>query len=580
MILRYLGRREWFLVALCVAAVVVQVFLDLRIPEYMSSITEKIQLGMPSDIIAEEGVRMLACAFLGLLASLTAGALAANIAASLARNLRRLQFEGVQSFSKEDMDSFSASSLITRSTNDVYNLMQFIARGLVIIVKAPLISVWAVVKISGGSFEWTLATGVAVIVLVVILFLLLSRNMPYARRIQWLIDGINRSTRENVEGARVIRAYNAEGLQNGKFTRANEELLQNNVRSSLILSPLHPISSSMLNFLTLAIYWIGAGLIMSSPDHMDKVVLFSDMIVFSSYAGQVITSIMMLSGIVKGMPRAMVSASRIEEVISHRPSVADGSARTGPTGAGCSVRFEDVSFTYPGCTAPVISGMSFSVEPGETFAVVGPTGSGKSTVAALVTRMYDASSGSVRVDETDVRDLRQWDLHSRMGYVPQRAVIFSGSVRYNVAYGEGSDPSDGSVRRALSVAQALDFVEAMPEGLDSHISQHGRNVSGGQKQRICIARAVCRSPDLYIFDDTFSALDSRTDRMLRENLRRETAGSTTIIISQKISSIADADRIMVLDMGRVVGMGTHEELLSSCDVYRDMAESQMAGGDL
>ncbi|MBQ8643500.1 MAG: ABC transporter ATP-binding protein [Candidatus Methanomethylophilaceae archaeon] len=580
MILRYLGRREWFLVALCVAAVVVQVFLDLRIPEYMSSITEKIQLGMPSDIIAEEGVRMLACAFLGLLASLAAGALAANIAASLARNLRRLQFEGVQSFSREDMDSFSASSLITRSTNDVYNLMQFIARGLVIIVKAPLISVWAVVKISGGSFEWTLATGVAVIALVVILFLLLSRNMPYARRIQWLIDGINRSTRENVEGARVIRAYNAEGLQNAKFTRANDELLQNNVRSSLILSPLHPVSSSMLNFLTLAIYWIGAGLIMSSPDHMDKVVLFSDMIVFSSYAGQVITSIMMLSGIVKGMPRAMVSASRIEEVVSHRPSVADGSARTGPTGAGCSVRFEDVSFTYPCCTSPVLSGVSFSVGPGETFAVVGPTGSGKSTVAALVTRMYDASSGSVLVDGTDVRDYRQDDLHSRMGYVPQRAVIFSGSVRYNVAYGEGSDPSDASVRRALSIAQALDFVEAMPEGLDSHISQHGRNVSGGQKQRICIARAVCRSPDLYIFDDTFSALDSRTDRMLRETLRRETTGSTTIIVSQKISSIADADRIMVLDMGRVVGMGTHEELLASCDVYRDMAESQMAGGDL
>ena len=577
MILKYLGRRDWIWVIACVAFIVCQVYFDLRIPEYMSEITDHIQMGMGSDIVARDGLAMVVCSLLSLAASLCAGAMSARTAACLSRNLRRLEFERVQSFSKQDINSFSAASLITRSTNDVYHIQGFTARGLQISVKAPIMAVWALSKINAGAFEWTAVTAIALIILVVVIILLVKLNFPFMKRIQWLMDGVNRSTRENLEGLRVIRAYNAEGYQQEKFDRANEDLLKNNLTAVRIMAPLHPISSSLMNFLTLAIYWIGAGIIVSTSSQAEQMTLFSDMIVFTTYATQVVMSVMMLTGIFRGLPRAMVSASRIEEVIEHEPAIRDGPG-VGDTEQKGTVEFRDVAFSY-GDDREVVSDISFKVEAGQTFAIIGPTGSGKTSLVNLIPRMYEATSGSVMVDGHDVKEYGLRELRSRIGYVPQSAVIFSGSVRDNVNYGEGAnDRSEDDIRRALDIAQASSFVDSMSEGMDSFISQHGRNVSGGQKQRISIARAVCREPEIYIFDDTFSALDYRTDRDLRAALKRETSGHTTIIVAQRIGTIMDADRIIVLENGRIVGDGDHASLMNDCPLYREIAESQLSEG--
>ena len=577
MILRYLGRRDWIPVVCCIVFIVFQVYFDLRIPEYMSEITDHIQMGMGSDIVVRDGIAMIACSLLSLGASLCAGAMGAKTAANLSRNLRRLQFDRVQSFSKQDIDSFSAASLITRSTNDVYHIQEFVARGLQITVKAPIMAVWAISKINAGAFEWTVVTALAMVFLVIIIVLLVKLNFPYMKRIQWLMDGVNRSTRENLEGLRVIRAYNAEGHQQEKFDRANKELLNNNLTAVRIMAPLHPISSSLMNFLTLAIYWIGAGIVVSTTSQTEQMVLFSDMMVFTTYATQVVMSVMMLTGIFRGLPRATVSSARIREVIEHEPSIRDGPG-VDVTDERGSVEFRNVSFSYDD-GREVISNISFKIKPGQTFAIIGPTGSGKTSLVNLIPRMYEVTSGSVMVDGHDVREYGLRDLHSRIGYVPQSAVIFSGSVRENVNYGEGSEErSDEDIRRALDIAQASSFVDSMSEGLDSFISQHGRNVSGGQKQRVSIARAVCRDPEIYIFDDTFSALDYRTDRDLRAALKRETSGHTTIIVAQRIGTIMDADRILVLENGKVVGDGDHASLMRDCPLYREIAESQLSEG--
>ena len=577
MILKYLGRRDWIWVIACVAFIVCQVYFDLRIPEYMSEITDHIQMGMGSDIVARDGLAMVVCSLLSLAASLCAGAMSARTAACLSRNLRRLEFERVQSFSKQDINSFSAASLITRSTNDVYHIQGFTARGLQISVKAPIMAVWALSKINAGAFEWTAVTAIALIILVVVIILLVKLNFPFMKRIQWLMDGVNRSTRENLEGLRVIRAYNAEGYQQEKFDRANEDLLKNNLTAVRIMAPLHPISSSLMNFLTLAIYWIGAGIIVSTSSQAEQMTLFSDMIVFTTYATQVVMSVMMLTGIFRGLPRAMVSASRIEEVIEHEPAIRDGPG-VGDTEQKGTVEFRDVAFSY-GDDREVVSDISFKVEAGQTFAIIGPTGSGKTSLVNLIPRMYEATSGSVMVDGHDVKEYGLRELRSRIGYVPQSAVIFSGSVKENVNYGEGAnDRSEDDIRRALDIAQASSFVDSMPEGMASFLSQHGRNVSGGQKQRISIARAVCREPEIYIFDDTFSALDYRTDHDLRAALKRETSGHTTIIVAQRIGTIMDADRIIVLENGRIVGDGDHASLMNDCPLYREIAESQLSEG--
>ena len=578
MILKYLKPKDWALAAVCVALVLLQVYLDLRIPEFMSEITTHLQMGMGTDIVARDGTRMTACALASFAAAVATGILASRISASLSRTLRELEFEKVQSFSHDDMDSFSAASLITRSTNDVYHLQQFVARGLVIVVKAPVMAVWAVLKISGSTLEWTAATAVAMIILLLAIFFIMRANMPLVRRIQWLMDGVNHSTRENLEGVRVIRAYNADGAQQERFDKANGDLLDNNVRVAHQMAPLHPISSSMLSFLTLAIYWIGAGVLQSAPSQADQMQLFSDMIVFTSYAGQVITSVMMLTGIIRGLPRAMVSAGRIEEVIEHEPSIKGGNVKEGDGSRG-TVEFRDVSFSYPRAGHEALSGISFTVGKGETFAIIGRTGSGKSSVANLIPRFYDIDSGSILVDGVDVREYDLEALHSKIGYVPQRAVIFEGTIRANVNYGQGSeDRTDEDIRRALDIAQASSFVDSLPEGMDSDLAQYGRTLSGGQKQRISIARAVCKDPEIYIFDDSFSALDFKTDLDLRTALKKATKDSTKIIVAQRIGTIIDADRIMVLDNGRMAGIGTHEELMRTCPLYAEIARSQLGEG--
>lgn len=577
MILKYFRKRDWALTAALVVFIICQVYLDLEIPGYMNDITYAIQTGSGTDVVKEYGTDMVLCAFLSLGFSVAAGFCATNIAASLGRTLRERQFDRVQEFSMQDMDRFSAASLITRSTNDVYHLMVFTARGLQIVIKSPILATWALLKISGKNWEWTAATAAAVVVLVAVVAVTMWYTMPRFKKIQWLTDGINRATRENLDGIRVIRAYNAEEYQQKKFDKANDDLLENNVANAHAMAPMHPITSSLNNFLTLAIYWIGAGLIAAAGSTGDKMVLFSDMIVFSSYAMQVVSAFMLMIGIIRGLPRAMVAAGRVEEVIEAEPSIKDGGF-DGVTDAEGEVEFRDVGFSYPDAEGPAIEKVSFKVGKGQTLAIIGPTGSGKSTLVNLIPRFYDATGGQVLVDGIDVREYDQKALRRRIGYVPQSAVIFSGSVEYNVNYGDTSaDRTEDDVRKALEIAQGIDFVEKMEGGMDGHVSQYGRNVSGGQKQRICIARAVCKRPEILIFDDTFSALDFKTDLALRESLKRETAGTTNIIVAQRIGTIMDADRIIVLDKGKVVGDGTHDRLMKECGIYRNIAMSQMTG---
>lgn len=577
MILKYFRKRDWALTAALVIFIICQVYLDLEIPGYMNDITYAIQTGSGTDVVKEYGTDMVLCAFLSLGFSVAAGFCATNIAASLGRTLRERQFDRVQEFSMQDMDRFSAASLITRSTNDVYHLMVFTARGLQIVIKSPILATWALLKISGKNWEWTAATAAAVVVLVAVVAVTMWYTVPRFKKIQWLTDGINRATRENLDGIRVIRAYNAEEYQQKKFDKANDDLLENNVANAHAMAPMHPITSSLNNFLTLAIYWIGAGLIAAAGSTGDKMVLFSDMIVFSSYAMQVVSAFMLMIGIIRGLPRAMVAAGRVEEVIEAEPSIKDGGF-DGVTDAEGEVEFRDVGFSYPDAEGPAIEKVSFKVGKGQTLAIIGPTGSGKSTLVNLIPRFYDATGGQVLVDGIDVREYDQKALRRRIGYVPQSAVIFSGSVEYNVNYGDTSaDRTEDDVRKALEIAQGIDFVEKMEGGMDGHVSQYGRNVSGGQKQRICIARAVCKRPEILIFDDTFSALDFKTDLALRESLKRETAGTTNIIVAQRIGTIMDADRIIVLDKGKVVGDGTHDRLMKECGIYRDIAMSQMTG---
>ena len=574
MILRYLSGRDRLMVAACGVLIAIQVYLDLRIPEYMSGITDHLQAGTATEVVVRDGERMLLCAFASVAAALGTVVLAARVSSSLCNRLRSMLFESVGSFSRQDMDGFSAASLITRSTNDVYQIQQFLPRAISVVVKAPLIAALAVWKISGSAFEWTAATVVCMLVMLAAFSVMLWRGMPYIRRTQRYVDSVNRITRDGLEGTRGIRAYNAEPRQESRLAEASGRLLDNSLSQVRIMSPMHAMASSMMNFLILAIYWIGAGLIQSASGQAEQMSLFSDMVVFTSYATQVISAVMMSTGILRGLPRVMVSSRRIEEVVTHEPSVTDGPGAP-DTGIRGEVRFEDVSFTYPGTDREVLSHVTFSASPGETVAVIGPTASGKSSLVNLVPRLYDVTSGRVTVDGVDVREYRLEDLYSRIGYVPQTPVVFKGTVRENVAYGAAAEATDREVERALGIAQLLDHVRSMPEGIDTDLSQHGWSLSGGQRQRLAIARAVCRGPGIYIFDDTFSALDYRTDRDLREALDRETRGATRIVVAQRVGTIMDADRIVVLDRGRVVGQGTHAELMRSCSLYREIAESQL-----
>lgn len=575
--------REVLMILMSTLLIVGQVWLDLTLPDYMREITSLVQTeGSAMADIWLAGGKMLLCALGSLVLSIMTGYLAARTAASFSMRLRRDIFRKVESFSMEELGRFSTASLITRTTNDVTQVQTLVAMGMQLIIKAPIMAVWAIAKIRSKSWQWTAATFCAIVLLLLLIVVAVTFAMPRFKRIQTLTDNLNRVTRENLTGLRVVRAYNAEGYQEAKFQRANDELTSNNLTANRIMAMMMPGMNLVLNGLTLAIYWIGAFLINSiavtgQAALLERVEVFSDMVVFSSYAMQVVMSFMMLVMIYILYPRVAVSGKRVLEVLETRATLADGSRTQGMPGAEGEIEFRDVSFRYPDAGGDVLEHISFRAKKGQTVAIIGATGSGKSTLVNLVPRFYDATQGQVLVDGVDVREYTQAALHEKLGYVPQKAVMFSGTVTSNVAYGT-ENATDEQVKQAVAIAQSTDFVTAM--GYRGPVAQGGANLSGGQKQRLAIARAVCRRPEIYIFDDSFSALDYRTDRALRQALKRETAGVTSLIVAQRIGTIRDADLILVMDEGKVVGQGTHRELLESCEVYRQIALSQLSKEEL
>lgn len=581
-LLRYMRVKEWLLILCSVVFIVAQVFLDLKLPDYMSEITRLVQTqGSKMSEILTAGGYMLLCALGSITSSIIVAGFAARVASNFSKWLRELQFNKVESFSMEEINGFSTASLITRSTNDITQVQMFIAMGLQLIIKAPITAVWAITKIEGKGGDWTAATAGAVIVLIVMITVVIAFAVPRFRKIQGFTDNINRVTRENLTGIRVVRAYNAENYQENKFDVANSELTQNNLTANRIMAIIMPTMSMIMSGLSLAIYWIGAYLI-NSAGMPDKITLFSNMVVFMSYAIQVVMSFMMLSMIFIMLPRASVAAKRIAEVIGTKPTILDGKVTSSPAGAVGEVEFRNVSFKYPDASEYVLEDVSFTAHKGETVAFIGSTGSGKSTLINLVPRFYDTTEGEVLIDGVNVKDYTQEALHDKFGYVPQRAVMFSGTVESNVAFGDNGKGAytEEDIRNSIEIAQSLDFVENMPGQLKGNIAQGGTNLSGGQKQRLSIARAVCRKPEIYIFDDSFSALDYKTDKVLRSALKEKTADTTSLIVAQRIGTIKNADKIVVLEEGRVVGMGTHKELMKNCEVYQEIALSQLSKEEL
>lgn len=581
-IFKYLKPNEWLQVAVSLVFIVAQVWLDLKLPDYMADITRLVQTpGSSMSEIWTQGGYMLLCVLGSVAAAVMVGFFAARIAASFSQRLRSLLFSKVDSFSMEEINRFSTSSLITRSTNDVTQIQMLVTMGLQLIIKAPIMAVWAVTKISGKGFEWSLATGVAVGILVVVIALIMIFVIPKFRKMQTLTDNLNQVTRENLTGLRVVRAYNAEDYQEGKFEKANDDLTRTQLFTSRGMAFMMPTMSLVMSGLSLAVYWIGAYLI-DSAQATDKLTIFSNMVVFSAYAMQVVMSFMMLIMLFVLLPRAAVSAKRINEVLETEQTIVDGSITEGKPGMAGEIEFRNVSFKYPGAAEYVLQSVSFSARQGETIAFIGSTGSGKSTLIHLIPRFFDVTDGEVLIDGVNVKDYAGEALYNKIGFVPQKAAIFRGTVSSNVGYGEnGKGPStEDMIKKAVSIAQGADFVENMEGQYEASISQGGSNVSGGQKQRLAIARAVCRNPEIYIFDDSFSALDYKTDRVLRSALKKETAGVTSIIVAQRIGTIMDADQIIVLDEGKVVGKGTHKELLASCEVYKEIAMSQLSEEEL
>lgn len=581
-LLKYLQKKDWVLVGASVIFIVSQVWLDLELPDYMSSITTLVQTpGSTIGQILEQGAYMLLCALGSLISSICVGFFAARIAASFSRNLRGKVFEKTMSFSMEEINRFSTASLITRSTNDIQQVQMVIAMGLQVMIKAPILAVWAIIKIADKNWQWTLATAVGVVVLVCMLIVIMTLVLPRFKKVQILTDNLNRVTRENLTGVRVVRAYNAEQYQQQKFDKANSELTSTHLFTMRVMAIMNPGMNIIMSGLSLAIYWIGAFLI-NQAGLMDRMGIFSNMVVFSSYAVQVIVAFTMLTMIFIMLPRAAVSARRICDVLDTRPAIIEGDVTEVDTGLNGTIEFKNVSFKYPGSKNYVLEDISFTASKGETVAFIGATGSGKSTLINLIPRFYDATEGEVLVNGINVRDYKSETLNNLLGYVSQRAVMFSGSVKSNVAYGDGriENYTDQMVNDALDIAQASEFVSKLENGIEAPIAQGGTNVSGGQRQRLSIARAVCRDPEIYIFDDSFSALDYKTDRVLRQALNQKLGGATRLIVAQRIGTIRDADKIIVLDNGRMVGMGTHDQLLKTCDTYREIALSQLSEEEL
>ena len=578
----YLSKTELAQLIVAFAAIVAQIWFELELPGYMSEITTLVETpGSKMQDIWIAGGKMLGVSLGSVAVAIVTGFLLARVGASFTRRLRSLEFAKVESFGPAELNRFSTASLITRSTNDITQIQMFITMGVMLLVKSPIMAVWAVCKIAGKGFEWTLATGIAVVVLLLAVAILMALVMPKFKAMQTLTDNINLVARENLTGLKVVRAYNAEDYQEAKFSKANRDLTDTQLFTNRSMAVMMPLMNTVMNGLMLAVYWIGAVLI-NAADAMDKLTLFSNMVVFSSYSVQVIMSFLTMSMVFVLWPRADVSAKRVLEILDTEPAVKDGSwsGETAQQERG-TVEFRDVSFTYPDSREAMLEHVSFKAEPGQTIAFIGATGSGKSTLINLVPRFYDATAGRVLVDGRDVRDYTLKSLRDRIGYVPQTSVLFKGTVAGNVAYPAGKGNVDrAAVEQAIGVAQASEFVDRMPGGIDSRIAQGGTNVSGGQKQRLSIARAVARNPEIIVFDDSFSALDFRTDRAVREALAKHCQGATKLIVAQRIGTIMDADQILVLDDGKVVGHGTHKELLEHCPVYREIAESQLSKDEL
>lgn len=584
-ILKHLRWKEWLLVAACVVLIVGQVQLDLALPDYMSEITRLVQTeGSQMRDILLAGGKMLLCALGSMLLTVCTTFFTAQIASRFSARLRGEMYRKVVGFSNEEINRFSTASLITRTTNDISQLQMFFSFGMQSLIKAPIMAFIAVGKISTKSWEWSLLTGGVIAFVCVLLVFIMLYAVPRMKKMQALTDNLNRITRENLTGLQVVRAYNAENYQEGKFAKANEEMTRNSQQANIAMSVMNPGMNLAMNGLTLGIYWIGAALIsaiaVTSPAAMmERIGLFSDMVVFMQYAMQVIMAFLMLVMIFVMLPRVTVSAGRVNEVLDTKARIVDGKETQGKPGMKGEIEFRDVSFRYPDADGDTIHHISFTAHHGQTVALIGATGCGKSSIINLIPRLYDATSGQVLVDGVDVRDYTQDALRSKIGFVPQKAFLFAGTVSSNVGYGE-DNASGAAIRKAVAIAQAAEFVESPDVGYSGTVAQGGSNFSGGQKQRLSIARAVARDPEILVFDDSFSALDYKTDHALRQALREQTSGTTNIIVAQRIGTIRDADCILVIEDGAIVGKGTHRELMESCKVYQEIAYSQLSKEEL
>ena len=581
-LLKNFRKKEWGLTFLCLILVFLQVWLELKMPDYMSEITILVQSeGSQMGEILKNGGFMLVCALGSLLSAIVTGYIASGISSTFSMNLRKNIFDKVENLAMQEVKKFSTSSLITRTTNDITQIEMLIAMGLQLLLKAPITAVWAITKILNKSWQWSAITAVGVAILLSVIAVLVVIVMPRFKIVQKLIDKINEVTRENLTGIRVVRAFNAEKYQIDKFEDVNTKLTNQQLFNQKVFSVLSPVMYLVMYGITLAIYFAGAYLIKDAL-MVDKLSLFGDMVVFSSYAMQVIMSFLMLAMIFMMLPRAQVSANRINEVLETEISIKDGNINTDTTGDKGTVEFKNVSFKYPDADEYLLKNISFKAEKGETVAFIGSTGSGKSTLINLVPRFYDATEGEVLVDGINVKDYTQEFLHNKLGYVSQKAVIFDDTVKNNISYGDNGKEkiTEEKIKEAIEVAQGKEFVEKMDDKYDTHLAAGGTNVSGGQKQRLSIARAIARDPEIYIFDDSFSALDYKTDSILRKELKKYTNDSTILIVAQRIGTIMNADKIIVLDNGECVGIGTHKELLKNCEVYNQIALSQLSKEEL
>ena len=577
-LLKEFNKKDYFLVLVCTLLIIFQVWLDLRLPDYMSEITKLVQTegSKMSDILSQGGY-MLLCALGSLISAFIVGYLTSYISATFSQKIRKTLFSKVQSFSMEEIKKFKTSSLITRTTNDITNIQMFISMGLQMIIKAPITAVWAILKILGKNYRWSIATGVAVVVMLSVIGTLMLIVLPRFKIVQKLIDNINDKTRENLTGVRVIRAFNAEKYQEDRFEDANQKLTNTQMFNQRMMSIMSPTMYLIMNLLPLSIYIIGAGLI-NNAGMFDRLNLFSDMVVFSSYAMQVIMAFLMLAMIFVMYPRASVSADRIKEVLDTETKVCDGTFSSDTKLKG-EVEFKNVSFKYPDADEYILKNISFKAKKGDTLALIGSTGSGKSTIVNLIMRFYDATEGEILIDGKNIKEYKLDALYKKIGYVPQRAVMFNGSVKYNISYGD-KKVSEKDMKNAARIAQASEFIDKMPKGYNANVSSGGTNISGGQKQRLAIARAVAKDPEIFVFDDSFSALDYKTDYTLRKELKKNAKDKTNIIVAQRIGTILNADEIIVLENGFVKGCGTHAELLKKCKVYKEIALSQLSKEEL